>query len=119
MMDKTSTLTSIQGNQSMHNSPPNTRSQIYRVPQGQSSIENGAHDTEKRLLKIQVSEDFAQLSESNNIFQCKITADQLSTFDADTMQLVYAYWSTKQDHMQFNRDRQALKMVHKTPKSFC
>ena len=30
-------------------------------------IENSAHGTEKLLLKTQVSEDFAQWSESNNI----------------------------------------------------
>ena len=32
-----------------------------------TSIENGAHGTEKLLLKTQVSEDLALWSESNNI----------------------------------------------------
>ena len=36
-------------------------------PSGPPSIENGAHGTEKLLLKTQVSEDFAQWRESNNI----------------------------------------------------
>ena len=34
---------------------------------GPPSYENGAHDTEKLLLKTQVSEDFAEWSESNNV----------------------------------------------------
>ena len=35
-------------------------------PPEPASIENGAHGTEKLLLKTQVSEDFVQRSESNN-----------------------------------------------------
>ena len=32
---------------------------VHHFPPGLSSIKNGVHDTEKLLLKIQMSEDFA------------------------------------------------------------
>ena len=41
------------------------------VPPGPPGFENGAHGTEKLLLKTQVSESFAQWSESNNIIYYK------------------------------------------------
>ena len=47
---------------------------------GPPSIENGVLGTEKLLLKAQVSKDFAQRSESNNILQCKIKMDKITAY---------------------------------------
>ena len=46
---------------------------LVDIPLGPPSIENGAHGTEKLLLKTQVSEDFVWWIESNNIWNGMIT----------------------------------------------
>ena len=66
---------------------------LQRRGTGSPSIKNGAHGTEKILLKTQVTEDFANWSESNNtILQWKI---KIST----KLRYKYSYtWFTKNNY---------------------